>query len=56
MSSDGSGFVAVDYVIFGLMLAISAGIGIFFGIKNRGKKQTSKGLILGNKEMGVYLL
>ena len=45
-------FSVVDYVIFALLLFISASIGIFYGCF--GKKQTSsKELLLGNRQMGV---
>jgi hypothetical protein len=47
-------FSTIDYLIFGLMLAISAGIGVFYGCF--GKKQTtSKELLVANRQMGVIL-
>ncbi len=52
MESDKS-FGAVDYVIFALLLAVSAAIGIFFGFIRK-KQNTSKELLLGNRSMGVF--
>jgi Na+/proline symporter len=51
MTNEGA-FTTLDYVIFALMLAISAGIGIFYGFFNK-KQQTSKETLLANREMGV---
>ena len=51
--ADDRNFSTIDYVIFGLMLAISAGIGIFYGFI--GKKQTtSKELLVANRQMDVF--
>ena len=41
------GFVVLDYVLFGLMLACSAGIGIFYAIKDRHKSNTKEFLLAG---------
>ena len=46
-------FAAVDYVIFALLLGVSASIGIFFGFIRK-KQNTSKELLLGNRSMGVF--
>jgi Na+/H+ antiporter NhaC len=45
-------FSAFDYVIFALMLAISAAIGIFYGCFGK-KQKSSKDLLVANREMGV---
>jgi Na+/proline symporter len=47
-------FSAFDYVLFGLMLSISAGIGVFYGCFRRNKQQTSKELLVANGQMGVF--
>lgn len=46
-------FSAVDYVIFGLMLLISAGIGIFYGCFGK-KATTSKELLVANRQMTLF--
>ena len=51
--SEKKNFLAVDYVIFGLMLLISALIGVFFGFFRR-KKNTSQEILLGGRNMGVF--
>lgn len=43
-----------DYLVFGLMLAISAAIGIVFGILDR-KKKTTKNFLLGGGDLSVKL-
>lgn len=53
MAGQGS-FSVVDYVIFGLMLAISMAIGLFYGCKNRKKPQSSKELLVAGGKMGVF--
>lgn len=46
-------FSALDYVIFGLLLLISASIGVFFGFF--GKKATSsKELLVADRKMGLF--
>ena len=45
-------FGVVDYVIFGLMLLISAGIGVFFACFGT-KNATAKDLLIANRQMGV---
>ncbi|KAM3919273.1 sodium-coupled monocarboxylate transporter 2 [Leptodactylus fuscus] len=45
-----SGFVVWDYVVFAALLAISAGIGVFFAIKER-KKKTSSEFLVGGRQM-----
>ena len=44
-----SPFTAVDYVLFGLMLAGSAFIGIFYAIKDRNRNNTKEFLLAGGK-------
>ena len=41
------GFTVVDYVLFGLMLAFSASIGIFYAIKDRNRATTKEFLLAG---------
>jgi Na+/proline symporter len=48
-----SGFSVVDYVIFALMLAISAGIGIFYGCFGN-KTGTAKEMLVANRQMTVF--
>ncbi|KAG7155537.1 Sodium-coupled monocarboxylate transporter 2-like 6 [Homarus americanus] len=45
-----SKFTAVDYTIFGLMLAVSIGIGIYCAVKSRGKESTQE-YMLGGRNM-----
>lgn len=40
-------FHVVDFVLFGLMLAFSASIGIFYAVKDRNKKNTKEFLLAG---------
>jgi Na+/proline symporter len=43
----------VDYIIFALMLAISAGIGIFYGCFGK-KNTTAKEMLVANRQMTVF--
>lgn len=43
-------FTAIDYAVFGAMLAISAGIGLWFGCFNKGE-QTTEEYLLGGRKM-----
>ena len=45
-------FSVIDYLIFALVLLISAFIGLFFGFCKK-KKNTSDEVLLGNRKMGV---
>lgn len=45
-------FSIIDYIIFALVLIISASIGLFFGFCQK-KKNTSDEVLLGNRKMGV---
>ena len=47
-------FTWPDYVVFGLMLLISASIGLIFGWFDR-KKKTSKDFLLGGGDLSVIL-
>ena len=50
----------VDYLIFGISLAISLGIGVFFGIRDRNTKSTEEFLMGGRSQhwipVGLSLL
>ena len=47
MAAPGLGFLWPDYVVFALLLLLSAGIGVFFGIKDRKKVSTEEFLMAG---------
>ena len=51
MTTD-SGFSLFDYFIFALMLAVSAGIGIFYGCFGK-KSTTAKEMLVANGKMTV---
>ncbi|CAL4117051.1 unnamed protein product, partial [Meganyctiphanes norvegica] len=53
VSESTAAFLWQDYLVFGSMLAISAGIGIFFGIIDR-KKQDTKEFLMAGKNMGTF--
>lgn len=46
-------FSLLDYVLFGLTLAISSGIGVFYAIWDRNKKSTNNFLLAGGN-MSVF--
>ncbi|XP_069973658.1 sodium-coupled monocarboxylate transporter 1 isoform X1 [Penaeus vannamei] len=46
-------FTWVDYTVFGLMLAVSAAIGIFYGLCSR-KKQDTKEFLMAGKSMTTF--
>ena len=46
-------FTGFDYVLFVLMLLLSAGIGIFFGFFKKTKNQTAKDILVANRQMGT---
>lgn len=48
----GSTFTAWDYVVFGLILAISAAIGLFYAFSG-GKQKTTKEFLLADKSMSA---
>ena len=43
-----------DYLVFGLMLAASAGIGIFYGFKNRNEKDDTQDFLMAGKQMTTF--
>lgn len=45
-------FTWIDYTVFGLMLAISAAIGIFYGVC--GKKQNTSDFLMAGKSMTTF--
>lgn len=45
-------FGAVDYIVFALVLAVSAGIGIFYGCFGS-KQQTTQEFLMANRMMSV---
>ena len=47
------GFHVADYVVFGLMLLISAAIGIYHGCTG-GKQRTTNEYLLGNRSMKTF--
>ncbi|XP_064616324.1 sodium-dependent multivitamin transporter-like isoform X2 [Liolophura sinensis] len=47
-----STFHAIDYILFGLILAISAGVGVFYAIKDRNNADTEE-VFLGGRKMSV---
>lgn len=51
--ADSNEFSALDYVIFGLLLAISAAIGVFYGCFGK-KPSTSKELLVANRQMTLF--
>lgn len=54
MADEVNVFHWADYLVFVLMLLISAGIGIVFGWVNR-KKKTTKDFLLGGGDLSVIL-
>lgn len=42
-----------EYLVFGLMLAISAGIGLFYAYQGR-RKNTTGEFLLGGRQMGTF--
>lgn len=46
-------FSLIDYIVMGLMLCVSSGIGIFFAVRDR-RDQSNKTFLLGNRELGVF--
>ncbi|GIX67593.1 sodium-coupled monocarboxylate transporter 2 [Caerostris darwini] len=46
-------FGVVDYVVFSLMLLISAGVGVWYAIADR-KKTSTQDFLLGNRSLGVF--
>ncbi|EEC07465.1 sodium/solute symporter, putative [Ixodes scapularis] len=46
-------FSLTDYIVMGLMLCVSSGIGIFFAVRDR-RDQSNKTFLLGNRQLGVF--
>ncbi|KAG0411686.1 hypothetical protein HPB47_011168 [Ixodes persulcatus] len=46
-------FSLTDYIVMGLMLCVSSGIGVFFAVRDR-RDQSNKTFLLGNRELGVF--
>lgn len=42
-----------EYVVFGLMLAVSAGIGLFYGCTGNKQKTTSE-FLMGGRSLGIF--
>ncbi|XP_046379135.2 sodium-coupled monocarboxylate transporter 1-like [Haliotis rufescens] len=40
-----------DYIVIGMMLALSFGIGVFFAVRSKNTRET---YLLGNRQMGVF--
>jgi solute carrier family 5 (sodium-coupled monocarboxylate transporter), member 8/12 len=47
-------FTSFDYSLFGLMLALSAAIGIYFGFFAKRKQNTTTEYLLGGKKMKFF--
>lgn len=47
-------FTALDYGLFGLMLLLSAAIGIYFGFFAKRKQNTTQEYLLGGKKMKFF--
>ena len=52
MADEERHFGAWDYVVFSLMLAVSAAIGIFYGCKGS-KQKTTKEFLMANRSMSI---
>ena len=52
MKLESISFNSIDYIIFSMMLCVSAGIGIFFGCFGK-KQHTSKNFLIADRKMGV---
>lgn len=47
-------FTAIDYTIFGIMLALSALIGVYFGFISKKKQNNTNEYLLGGKQMNFF--
>lgn len=47
-------FGVIDYAVFGILLAFSALIGIYFAFCKKQKQNTISEYLLGSKKMGVF--
>lgn len=48
--NSGNYFSAIDYGVFGVMLCVSASIGVYFGYFDK-KEQTTEEYLLGGRKM-----
>nr|XP_039271188.1 sodium-coupled monocarboxylate transporter 1-like [Styela clava] len=46
--------VAGDYAVFGVMLAVSLAIGIYYSIKDRGKENGVQNYLMAGRKMNVF--
>ncbi len=42
-----------EYVVFGMMLAVSAGIGLFYGCTGN-KQKTTSDFLMGGRDLGIF--
>lgn len=49
-SGGDNNFYAIDYAVFGLLLAVSMGIGVYFGYFSK-TEQTTEEYLLGGRKM-----
>ena len=47
-------FSVPDYVVFSLMMAVSAGIGLWYGCGRGGKQKTTKEYLLADRQMSIW--
>lgn len=47
-------FSAVNYAVFGSMLALSALIGVYFGFISKKKQDTTEEYLLGGRKMNFF--
>lgn len=47
-------FDALDYVVFGAMLFVSAMIGVYFAFFAKQKQNTTQEYLMGGKTMGIF--
>lgn len=53
MANETNNFSALDYVIFSLLLVVSASIGVFYGCFGK-KPSTAKELLVANRQMSLF--
>lgn len=53
VSNQDRNFTVVDYVIFGMMLMVSIGIGLFHGCFGK-RQNTARELLIANRQMGLF--
>ena len=47
-------FSIPDYIVFSLMMAVSAGIGLWYGCGPGGKQKTTKEYLLADRQMKIW--